>query len=207
MRKLLLLSSLFLSIVSAAFAQSHFDNDYSISIYDTGVRTGSFAADIAIQSDIFQFNVVWDSSGNATLTGNRTLFRTDAVVGSHASNYEMRVVQLSPGRAAILVSWTYTDVVGNTTGGTQRVGVVDQSNSNVLSPMTTSTSSSSSTPAGGNRSWSLTLGSGGGQTITRQFPYTYGYMGSNGVYYVVAGTISVTLTLPSDMGGGNQNMD
>jgi hypothetical protein len=147
------------------------------------------------------YNGYWDSNGHATITDGFTRgaiswnATVNVGVGSTSQNYsfayQLEVQNLGNGEAIVVLNWTKTVSNGSSTGGIVSVHRIKRSSGSIY-PVASGTGGrnglSSNSPSGSGA---------GGSYHDFSADYQYGYMGSNGVYYVVAGTTRGRVWQPS----------
>lgn len=152
---------------------------------------------------------IWTDSGDAVITDGDTKgavsWNASVNVGigstsmSYSFAYELELQNLGNGEAILVIKWTKSVSNGSSTGGVVSVHRIKRSSPNEVFPVSAGTGGrqgmSGSLPSA--RRGSIGgIGSSSGGFRALSFDYTYGYMGSNGVYNVVGGTLSGLLWQP-----------
>lgn len=174
-----------------AFSASVKPSDYLSSEVGVGGRAG-----LAV-SPTLNFSGVMSSAGPVILSGVKSGgFGFDVMAVSYYFAYEVGFVDLGNGKWAVQLNWTSTPSQGPRRGGVTSVGFLDSTGGSIK-PLNQATGGTrnggQSTPSSGLHG----VSGSGVRYIEVSIDYEYGYMGANGTYYVIAGTMTGWIAVPA----------
>lgn len=118
-----------------------------------------------------------------------------AVDIGHLTTYELKFVKLSDDNWAVQIEWKNILTQGPGQTGIKTPGVLPKTGG-TLKPLSSATGGTKPADKPSSVGGTTISGTGSGYYQDIRVPYEYGYQGSDGKYYVIAGYTTITIFIP-----------